>query len=113
MPTPRALSERMAANSRSTSSAGRLAVGSSSTRKSQSTAKARAMATSDFSVRLSDWMRVSGSRSQPTRLNASRAAFADRLQSMAPARPKKEERAKPRANPTFSATVIHSIRPRS
>ena len=43
---------RNAWNRRSTSSAGKLAVGSSSTRKSQSTARARAIATSDFSVRV-------------------------------------------------------------
>ena len=51
---------RIASNSRSTSSAGRLAVGSSSTRKSQSTTSARAMATSDFSVRLRLRTRVVG-----------------------------------------------------
>ncbi len=41
-------------NSRATSSAGRLAVGSSSTSSSASAASARLIATSDFSVRLSD-----------------------------------------------------------
>ena len=59
-------SRRSAANSRATSSAGRLAVGSSSTRISASAASARAMATSDFSVRLRLWMRTSGSMSAPS-----------------------------------------------
>jgi hypothetical protein len=47
-----ALKPRTPSNRRSTSSAGRLAVGSSSTRKSQLTTSARAIATSNFSVRL-------------------------------------------------------------
>jgi hypothetical protein len=52
MPTPRPLKPRTPLNRRSISSAGRLAVGSSSTRKSQLTTSARAIATSNFSVRL-------------------------------------------------------------
>ena len=60
MPTPRSRRRRKATNRRATSSAGRLAVGSSSTRISASAASARAIATSDFSVRLRLWMRTSG-----------------------------------------------------
>ena len=52
MPTPCARRRRRRRNRRATSSAGRLAVGSSSTRISASVTSARAMATSDFSVRL-------------------------------------------------------------
>ena len=60
-------SRRSTANRRSTSSAGRLAVGSSSTMISASTASARAIATSDFSVRVRLPTRASGSMSPPTR----------------------------------------------
>ncbi len=70
MPTPCARSRRSAANNRATSSAGRLAVGSSSTRISASAASARAIATSDFSVRLRPWMRKSGSMSAPSLASA-------------------------------------------
>ena len=108
MPTPFCRSGRSAAKSRSTSSAGRLAVGSSSTRKSQSTASARAMATSDFSVRVRSATRVCGSKSQSTRLSARRAIASAARQSISPRR-----RSKPWASAMFSAMVIHSIRPRS
>ena len=69
-PTPRALSRRSAANSRATSSAGRLAVGSSRTSTSASAASARAIATSDFSVRLRAWSACRGRyrrRARPAR----------------------------------------------
>ena len=83
MPTPRARSRRITSNRRSTSSAGRLAVGSSSTRNAQSEAMARAMATSDFSVRPSEATRASGSASQPTSASASPARRAVARQSIA------------------------------
>ena len=45
-------------------------MGSSSTRISASAASARAMATSDFSVRVRSWTRTSGSISAPTTSSA-------------------------------------------
>src|ERR1700728_1483854 len=73
MPTPRLLKPRTASNRRSTSSAGRLAVGSSSTRKSQLTTSARAIATSDFSVRLRLRTRRLGSIRPPIKASVSSA----------------------------------------
>jgi len=73
MPTPCPRSRRKAPNSRATSSAGRLAVGSSSTRISASAASARAIATIDFSVRVKFWIRRSGWMSAPSLASAVRA----------------------------------------
>ena len=85
MPTPFARNLRKAANRRSTSSAGKLAVGSSNTRKSHSTAKARAIATSDFSVRDRLATRVVGLKSASTNANARRAVSSVPFQSILPA----------------------------
>src|SRR5574337_663657 len=60
MPTPSAFSGLSASNRRCTSSAGSDAEGSSRTRTSASTLKARAMATSDFSVRERSRTRMAG-----------------------------------------------------
>ena len=60
--------------------------------------------------RLDAGVRIEVAADQAQRVSS---RFRRSAQSMTPARPKNEERAKPRANPTFSATVIHSMRPRS
>jgi hypothetical protein len=100
--------ERTASNRRATSSAGRLAVGSSITTIFAEVVIARAMATSDFSVLLSERTLVSGSISTPMRCSASRAARLQRAQEIRPKR-----RSKPRVSDMFSLTVIQSTRPRS
>ena len=73
MATPESLSREIAAKSRWTSSAGRLAVGSSRTMTSAFEARARLIATSDFSVRLSCSTLTSGSISAPSWASASTA----------------------------------------
>ena len=73
-------------NSRATSLAGRLAVGSSNTRSSTSAARARLIATRDFSVRLSEATRASGSMSAPTVCSARAARARALFQSTRPRR---------------------------
>ena len=78
MPTPRALSGRSASNSRCTSSAGSEAEGSSRTRTSACTLSARAMATSDFSVRVRSRTRIVGASGQSTWASAASRRRLDR-----------------------------------
>ena len=82
--------------------------GSSRTRKSHSTASARAIATRDFSVRVRSLTRVVGSNMQSTRASAKAAVSSAARQSIRP-----RLLANPCDNAMFSATVIQSIRPRS
>ena len=108
MPTPSARSWRSTSKRSETSREGRLALGSSSTRKSQSTASARAIATIDFSARVRRETRIVGLKWQPTRSSASPVSRSQARWSMNGPR-----RAKPLAIAMFSAMLIHSIRPRS
>ena len=78
MPTPRALSGLSASNRRCTSSAGSEADGSSRTRTSACTVRARAIATRDFSVRVRSRTRVVGASGQSTWASAELGGGLDR-----------------------------------